>query len=360
LVYEKAKVDHSKTITPDDDASSMDNLIAKLSEQQAILEQQKSALVTNAESNSNGLFRDESNTDSTIPTPTSGSSNATPSTETGDEDKTPKLSAPDMLKLQKELDAARDKIARQEQELSQTRANKHMLDQAKGIAVQGHINTSGRPLGSYGNQDDARSDISDVVSTCGFNRGQNVWSNMSSTGFIPPLGGQVNVWDQGINRAFLNRPMLPPLPPLMVPQQQQMQHRPFSGPTSPSSGNSGRFMNDFSQFQGGQGLRRSNTQNSRSGSSYGGQNFTQGRNHGWDSYNSSSDGSPLMGISSNGFPQMGMFQAPMAYQPRPIGTPLSPTAAEFTSGPSSSGPWNSTVRHKLGYRLYYSLANAHS
>ena len=345
----------------------MDSLLARLSKQQALLEKQKNSL-SSTEKSAQYLEPDDS-IDGSVPlTPATDSFSATPGTEDSDADKTIQLDPAEVIRLKKELDAAKDKIARQEQELSQTRIIKHTLDQARtsttsvipqrisGALERTNNNVqdthsasarSGVRQEPFGNHDDARSDISDAVSAGASYRGQNMWQANTGSAYnsgLPAPASQHfqppnNIWAQG-GRAWGGRPMPPPLAPLMMPQQQSVQHRTYSGHTSPVSGGS-RFGSDFGQFQGAPGVRRSNTQSSRSSS-----NYTNTRNNGWDAYGNSVDGSMGSMISANSsFQQpMGMYQAPITYQPRPIGTPLSPTAAEFTAGSIISNPWNSIVR----------------
>ncbi|MCJ1244303.1 hypothetical protein MMC30_001501, partial [Trapelia coarctata] len=380
----KLKVDHTiSNTTSENEGASMDNLLAKLSEQQVLLEKQRNALLItdknptpttektlNPNTDKHAPYSDiDESTSGSVPlTPATDSFHDTPDTENNEEENTIKLDPAEMLRLKKELDAANDKIARQEQELSQARHIKPTLDTSKGpnaapfmarksesidrtiSNAQDAFNAVNRSYGArqetYGAHEDARSDNSDALSAGAFNRAQGIWSTNIGPGYnsgMPstmnqPFQQSANIWGQG-SRPWMNRPMAPALPPLMVPQQQQMQHRAYSGPTSPVSGGSNRFGNDFTTFQGGQGLRRSNTQNSRTGSTY-----TQGRNNGWDTFGHGNDGSMMNMSPVSSFQPMGMFQAPMSYQPRPIGTPLSPTAAEFTSNNTITNPWNSAAR----------------
>ena len=342
----------------------MDKLLAKLSEQQVLLEHQKSVL-DSSETNITCSELDGSMSSSVPLTPATDTFSGTPGTEDSDEEKTIQLDPAEMLRLKKELDAAKNKIARQEQELSQTRIIKHTFEQARGppsllitagksdpvvsttANIQEAFNTSNRPFSQrqevISNHDDARSEISDAVSAGAYHRAQTIWSGSAAQNYNHSLinpGNQqfqapTNIWGQG-GKQWGHRPMATALPPLMVPQQQQM-HRTYSGPTSPMSSVS-HYGSDLGQFHGGQGLRRSNTQNSRSDSA-----FTHTRNTGWDAYGSNTDGGLANLGPPSSFQPMGMFQAPMSYQPRPIGTPLSPTAAEFTTSSITTNPWNSAV-----------------
>ena len=342
----------------------MDTLLAKLSEQQVILEKQKQALGS-VEENAVQHDRDESTTSSVPLTPATDVFDITPPTETNDEEDTIKLNAGEMLRLKRELDAAKDKIARQEQELSQTRVVKHSLDQAmvppSGADLNARSSVTERTMGNLNAlttsshptttredtsviHDDAGSDISDALSAGGYNRAQNIWSSPARPGFQYGLPGLTDRsyqqptpnWGQAAARPWGNRNMTQGLPGLIT-QQQQLQQRTISGPPSPASATCGGIINDVNQYQGGQGFRRANPQNSRAGST-----FAQPRNNGYDMFGSNVNSADVMSSVSS-FQPMGMFQNPMAYQPRPIGTPLSPTAAEFTTGHLSVNPWNAAV-----------------
>ena len=335
----------------------MKDLLAKLSEQQVLLEKQKSDLSCTIGNNSQNDGEDS--IPGSVPlTPATDSFNITPATEHDESDKTIRLDTGEMIRLKKELDAARDKIARQEQELCQTRVIKHTLDQAtepvandkttskldafdRTIAsMQDAFHTSSRIV-----PDDSQSDFSDVLSSNGFNRAHSIWSHSTGprynaglpTSTNPPSMQQSSIWNTGSGRSWMNRPMNQGLPQLIVPPPTPQQ-RTFSGPSSPTSSN-GRFMNDFPQSQGGPGIRRQNTQNSRSSSV-----FNQDRNRSWETYGMAHDGASMNSMTPvTSYQPMGLFQAPMAYQPRPIGTPLSPTAAEFSLGNISTNPWNTVV-----------------
>ena len=267
----------------------------------------------------------------------------------------------EMARLKQELDAAKDQIARQKQELDQSRIMKHTLHQAVGSSAEtqskakeisssiGYVAVSppGRNGGSRQDHHwDARSVISEGVSADHFGTTQHSWgqshrSNFNAalpTTFNQQYQGQSPAWGQPGARPWGNRPMTNNQQPLVVPQQQQqqqLQSRTFSGPASPVSNN------DFGQFSSGPGLRRSNTQN-RAASFY-----PQARDASWDVFGGglgSLDGMNIAMNPSNTYQAIGMYPAPMPYQPRPIGTPLSPEAAEFRTGQASTNPWNTAVR----------------
>lgn len=342
----------------------MDQILAQLSEKQTLLHKQKEALKSIDNEQIAHIDYDTSSNGSIPITPATDTFDVTPSTESN-EDGTVQLDAAEMLRLKQELNAANDKIARQEQELSQTRVIKHTLDQAMGPPsemdfhfkgevteqtisnLQNAFNASTRPLAdrqdSWGVQDDSRSDVSEALSAGAYNRSHGIWGNPTRPGLGLGLGSAIdqqynagfNNWGQEAARPWPNRQQVQIPPPIML-QHHQQQQRAYSGPPTPAYGNEGRFMNDFNQFQPAQGLRRSNTQTNRMGSTY------NQRNNGRGSY-ASSVGSTDGLSSTSAYQPMGMFQGPMAYQPRPIGTPLSPTAAEFTASHSAPNPWNAPV-----------------
>ena len=330
----------------------MDLLLAKLSEQQMLLEKQKSALDSGVSSSAHPSKEASSSSPAPLrPTTESTAQTAAPNNTEGE--KPAEVGLSETKRLQKELDAAKDQIARQEQELSQTRIMKHVLEQAKAgtsIPPMGDKSDSvdrtifnlqdafsaSRPMQPYGNHDDARSDISEALSTGTFNnRGPGNWTNSGPPRFNDGSGSSSKIWNQGSGRSWMNRPMPQMLPPMVVPQQQQM--RAFSGSTSPVLGPNGKFFNDANQYPGNNGVRQAAIPNNRSGQSYG-----RNRNNTWESLGSSSEGSSMMGVNSGSYQTTGMLQPPIGYQPRPIGTPLSPTAAEFTTS-NPGGPWNFTV-----------------
>jgi hypothetical protein len=336
----------AKQAKDDSKLTTVDPLLAKLSQQSALLEKQKKTLLSVGSNSDNSTRdKDDSTTESSPITPATGTFSITPGTDI--EEKTTDDGVAEMLRLKKELDAAKEKIARQEFELHKTRVcepapTKAKLDSATKIGqldraignLQEAYTASQRVGVNYGGMDDSRSDISDAVSAGSFSRVPGQYQN-TNQGFNPGLPGVNNIWGQSQGRLWGARSGMPQL---MIPTGQM---RTYSGPSSPLTGSSGGgagFMNEMGGFQGGQGVRRSNTQNNRSS----GNSFAMGRNGAWNGYLGSGEVSPLSPISSGVMSPMGMFQAPMPYQPRPIGTPLSPTAPEFNVA-GSTGPWNSTA-----------------
>ena len=348
------KVEHS-IVAPQDEMQpgSMDSLLAKLSEQQALLAKQKATLPTKGHDESH--TKEGSSASSTLLTPASESfSHTNTANAAKDEDDKLHIEASEMARLKKELDDAKDQIARQKQELDQTRVIKHTFDQAMGppseVALSPKTDvteptnvfmTSNRPLGTvqgHWRNEDARSDGSDVVSP--FNAVPSAWSGSSRPNFNATLQSDSG-WGQSGTRSWGQRAMGSALPPpVLVSQQPPMQQRNYSVPVSPVSGGGGRGINDFGQFNQARGYGPMNPRDTRNVPSY-------QRGNGWDVYTGGPgpmDGMNLGGVSPDStYQSLGMY--PSAYQPRPIGTPLSPTAAEFRAGQASANPWNSAVSH---------------
>ena len=353
----------------------MDSILAKLSEQQALLQKQKNTLSAQADHEFHE-DKDDSIPGSELLTPATDSFNITPHTDLGEDGNISKQDPAEVLRLKKELDDAKNKIARQERELSQTRYVKQALGQPTSMPANVSVPVTarldlGRGMGNDQDSmhpanrlmsDDAQSEFSDVLSATGFNRTQQPYWTPNGPGFqgetSTPLGyttfpPQNSIWGQQANRAWGNKGFGQPMqtgPSMMMgSQQQQVQQRTFSGPASPTAGLSATFVNDLAP-QGNIGLRRSNTHSARGNNTYG-----QNRGNQWDNFGMGSEISSMASMTPvSNYPPMGMFQAPMTYQPRPIGTPLSPTAAEFNFGNVPNNHWNPAVglsRLSLGHSL---------
>ena len=333
----------------------MDTLLAKLSEQQTLLEKQKNAVSAQEDKDSSHENADSSSS-SVLLTPASESFTVEHDSDGIEDEDTIKLDAAEMARLKKELDAAKNQIARQKQQLDQTRVIKQNIDKSMSPTYAADRQTSATPSGrskgicqdNWRVNEDARSDISDAMSVGHYNNA-NVWSppsrtNMNST--LPSAAYQHSgsTWGQPGARPWNHRVMGAALPGSMLPQQQQMQQqRTYSGPVSSVSGGETRGMNDYNQFQGGPGLRRSNTHGNRATSFY-----PQTRNNGWEMYAGGVGGVEGINLAmapNAAYQSVGMYPASLPYQPRPIGTPLSPTAAEFRTTQPSVNPWNAAVSH---------------
>ncbi len=348
------KVEHSAAAPQDEmQPSSMDSLLAKLSEQQALLAKQKTTLPTKGDDENHA--KEGSSASSTLLTPASESFSYTNTANTAkDEDDKLRIEASEMARLKKELDDAKHQIARQKQELDQTRVIKHTFDRAMGspseVALSPRTDvtdpnnafmTSNRPVGTvqgHWRNDDSRSDESDVVGP--FNAVPNAWSGSSRPSFNAALQPDSG-WGQPGPRSWGQRAIGNALPSsVLVSQQATLPQRNYSVPVSPVSAGGGRGMNDFGQFNQARGYGQMNPRDNRNAPSF-------QRGNGWDVYTGGPgpmDGMNLGGMSPGStYQSLGMY--PSGYQPRPIGTPLSPTAAEFRASQASANPWNSAVSH---------------
>jgi hypothetical protein len=276
--------------------------------------------------------------------------------------------------------AAKTKIARMDQELSQTRIAKQTMDQILGSASEAEPNANGeivelpantepgslqpssqalagRPNswdildvsasrtrlgrgGAWAMVDNAQSNSNEALSAGGFHRGKGIWSNSNKSSLHPGLTAPAaqqyveatNTFGQDSARAtWFGRGASQPVHPLPP--------RVFSGPAMRTMGGDNGFVNGPGQFNVPQSLHRPGIQNGRIGTGF------NHRNTSWTPYsrNVGSIEHITGGQSSNGYQQTGSYHIPLPYQPRPIGTPLSPTAAEFQSGNARSNLWNSQV-----------------
>ena len=326
----------------------MDTLLAKLAaQQQAALELQKNSAARN-ESNPSPANEDDPAKKAGIPkVPVTKPSETKPGGGIASGPPRVPLNAAEVERLKQELTAAKDRLSKQEQELTNTRAIHNVLDQSspghkaenmdKSVCVLQETYNPGRSSGVAYTHEDTKSDISEsLAGGVSLNRGINIWENHpSSSSSNGSTNAGPNIWTPGPRPPWMNRPSAPALPPLIVPPQQSI--RAYSGSTSPVFASMPQYFSDINQYQYGNGLRRYTNQSSRSGSS-----FNPTRSNGWSPYGSSGEISPISNISPASYQPMGLFQAPHGYQPRPIGTPLSPTAAEFTSA-NGTVPWSGTV-----------------
>lgn len=318
----------------------MDSLLAKLSEQQTLLAKQKAAAVVARSSGENdeNRFKENSTPSSTLLTPASESGHYSQATG-NDGENAVRLEAAEMARLKRELDAAKDQIARQKHEIDQSRVIKHTIDQAMGPSSDGALSppinhlraTYNVPRQAFGPGEDVRIDSTD------FNTASGIWSNNNAPNFATGLQPD-HSWGQPAGRPWGQRGMANGLPPMMMSPQQPIQQRNYSVPLSPASGGNGRGVNDFNRFNLGKGYSQANRNSSV---------FQQRSTGGLDMYSGPS--SPLGGLGLGGmnpasaYDSIGMY--PSAYQPRPIGSqPLSPTADEFrAAGQAPSNPWNAAV-----------------
>lgn len=333
-------------------------ILTKLSEQQLLLEKQKSLL---AGSNAAPGKSDRSSstsppTSATDSFPVPVSMGAVQSTEVAE-----------LQRLKQELFAANSKIAFQEEELAQTRVMKHTLDQALGPPsesdfggrevteqtishLQNAFKASNRPLNqlqdAWNGQDDSQSDASDPLSASGYSKARGFW--------VPPtqeaLGMNANppATEKSYGEPF-------PLPTSqssskffgnagahVIPAGGPFQsHRAPPGPSFGACGYDARLPGDLTPYLQGPGLgaRRPITQANRGGSCFPAQSSP------WATFGTVPSGNPVPrspgSRPSSTYQQVGLYPIP-PYPPRPVGAPLSPTASEFTSSGSNVLPWGAS------------------
>lgn len=389
----KASFKVEPTSVPLDTTESlMDNLMARLSEQSALLDKQKKALAStdNDNTNLNLPFRDydTSSSESIQITPASDKFVTTPTTDPDMSVTMP--NAAKMLRLRKELEAAKNKIACMDQELHATRIAKSTLDQAMGTPsetdynhykgnvteqtiskLQNALNASTRS--NAGRQDnwplkeDARPETSEALSKGAFNRGQGIWGNEMRQGFAlnatAPVNQQypapMNDWSNNSARPFYNDNMNVGMnPQAFAPAQTQQRSSSGHSHVDNFRGNT-QFLNEPAHFPLDQGLRRGINLPSRPGSSF------EPRYNQWGSYPASIASTDKAGglsptLAPLTFSSLGMYtQAnPITYRPCPIGsmgTRLSPEAAEFSVDAMTPTPWNTQVNQ--GSLLANALTN---
>ena len=318
----------------------MDTLLAKLSEQQALLaKKNKPAMSTTGSDEENINPGDGSSSGSTHLTPNSDGHNKAQNMQ--DQGPMVRQDAAELARLKRELDEAKDRLARQAQEINQSRVIKQSLDQTMSATSDMAMspilaNHTGQypPVGRQGwnTHDDLRSETSD------YNAPPSIWSGPSRNG--PNQTMQTDsAWGFGGGRPFNPRGSGNPM---SLSYQQSMSQRNYSVPVSPPGSSNGRGMNEFNAFNHGRGFGQFSSSNNRNNSVFG------PRNSNFDMFSagppvSSAETFNLGGMNpGSAYQNMGVYQG---YQPQPIGTPLSPTANEFRAGQGGSNPWNPAVRH---------------
>ncbi|KAL8838025.1 MAG: hypothetical protein Q9170_002306 [Blastenia crenularia] len=362
----KAKVNHDFT-NDDMQENSYEALLAKLNQPQQPSPHRKSSLEVNpiVLKEEAQEAKDASPNSSIVMAP--ASDKPVESEEQAKEDDSTIDGMAEMLKLKKELEAAKQQLELQKRELDQNRIINQTLEQALGEDVgasklsNGHKKpgkTTQQPFFVTSQTGSSRPDLNAFSNTFepqsigNFHVPQDLWSAQVSAPRPPlnlsPTRAQFQqpmaIW--GPNAAAAARPINTrpagqgvPSPALL--HQQPMPHqRILSGPASPGTIGDGRFVNDFNQYQNGFGLRRNNLQDSRQ-DVLGPQQ--RNNNNGWSMIENGIGGLEAMNIGMNpntAYQTMGMYQPTMPYQPRPIGTPLSPTASEYRADDGPTGPWN--------------------
>ncbi|RMJ22107.1 hypothetical protein PHISP_07020 [Aspergillus sp. HF37] len=339
-------------------------ILTKLSEQQLLLEKQKSLLSGNSAALG---AHPETGEVSSASSRTSGTDSLPAPVPSDDAQNIEMI---ELHRLRQELFDANSKIAFQEDELAQTRVMKHTLDQALGppsesdfggrevteqtiSQLQNAFNASNRPFSqphdAWSDQDDSPPDICDPISAGAYNRARGFWVPPTQ----PALGMNANTpvadkgygeaWSlpssyagQGSSKLWGNAGANP------FPNSTSFQaNRALSGSSFGTCGYDSRFPGDQAQCLQGPGLgpRRPVTQANRGGSCFPAQNSP------WSAFGTAPSGNPIPRSPGSrpcsAYQQVGLYTAP-PYHPRPIGSPLSPTATEFTSSGSNGLPWGTS------------------
>ncbi|KAE9372021.1 pumilio-family RNA binding repeat protein-like protein [Stipitochalara longipes BDJ] len=364
----KMKIIHEPSAC--NEVNPMDKLLAKLSEQQAVINKQHEALKSSEDTSYARTADCIATANSSVPitpAPESFNSSTAPTTSppsvAGDDN--PSQSVDEVARLKAELEAARGKIARMDQELAQTRITKHTLDQAIGNSSEAdyplnhqvderlnHLPPNLRPQiqrdNSWAGQDDARSDTSDALSASGFNRARAIWGNGGKPAFPGAQGAfqpsealNAAQWmNRGFGQAFIDNSMgsMPAMPSM-----------PYTGPPMNAFRNNS-MMPDPELLMAPPTIRRGPIGGRFNNRSSAGSFPYASSNSSFDGYTPSSTpfgsvagvnhmgGQMAMGMNT------GVNMGPNAYggyQPQPIGTPLSPHAPEFTS--SNAASWKSVA-----------------
>lgn len=298
-----------------------------------------------------------------------------PSTQEGqakEEEDMIKVGKAEMLRLKKELEAAKQQLELQKRELDQNRifsqTVEHALSPSSGEvraskvivgndkAAQIRQQTAIAPSQSGLPRPDLNlfSDNFDNRSAATYNNLlQSQWAAGQPPVNLSPPHQQyqqpMSMWGQTgtATRPFHPRAAGQGVPPTSMLQQQPMPHqRILSGPPSPGTIGDGRFPTDLGQYQAGFGGRRNDSHMPRN-DAFGSQQRSNAGN-GWGVVGNGIGGLEAMNMgmnSNNAYQTMGMYQPAMSYQPRPIGTPLSATATEFRADEPPANPWNASVSH---------------
>lgn len=291
--------------------------------------------------------------------------------------------ASELLRLKQELLVAKSKIALQEQELAQTRVIRHTLDQALEtpseadfsgqavsesgiIRVQPAFNPSKRTINQYQEswitQDAAQSDSSDAFSMGTHGKTRSFWSPFTQDeqffGSKNSDSATSKLWSDSVSypassisqdasKFWADISATNEYPGHASLQSQRSFSGIFSSPPyldSQLTGEQARYPPPPG-MPTAFGSRRPAPQPHRGGSYYSGQSSS------WGSFYTSSSprsiGKTPAGRQYGNYPHSGFCQ-PTSYRPQPIGTPLSPTASEFTSSGSGMLPWGTTPVRLIG------------
>ncbi|KAI5466935.1 armadillo-type protein [Mariannaea sp. PMI_226] len=315
-IPKKMKISHDTSSV--DGPYPMDKLLAKLSEQQAVLTQQNQALKSADEDSLYPRAMDHVSSSNSLPitpatdafpstAPTTRPASATIEDRRSDND--------EVLRLKLELAQAQNEISKLDRELAQTRSVKGDTEQS-GFGFRAASQLSRES--TWGPPDDARSDTSEALSSTTFNRTRGIWGN--------PKGSFSNT--------TLQSSVTEPIPASWLGgrgiHQAYGEHNRNTFPATDAY-RGDRLTPDLEMIRPntrGRGNRHEGRFNSP-------QPFNGGYNGGYNSPVTQPEfmGAPIpvapMNLSQGMNPmEIGGFSP---YQPQQVGTPLSPHASEFTS-----------------------------
>lgn len=336
----------------------MDKLLAKLSEQQDALAKQRELLKSSEESATYDRTL-EYVTGANIPATAAPAVDGftigkVPTEEPArlNSDSPSPLPDDEVLRLKLELEAAKGRIARMDQELAQTRITKHTLDQVIGSPseidfpmgqqaegsghrfIQQDFKPNIRPQAhrdlSWAAQEDSRSDTSDALSASGFNRARAIWANgpkpafpgtqAPATNFQSSEAVAATQWmNRGFGQTFVDAPMQYNDAGIGTFRPDRIMLDPdvlMAPPAGRRNNPGGRFAN------------RTVGSFSYAGSNGSFDGFTPVTAQYGPTNGLGGGVGASMGIRVPTNMSTGMYSG---YQPQPIGTPLSPHAPEFTS-----------------------------
>ncbi|KAH6891151.1 armadillo-type protein [Thelonectria olida] len=313
LMPKKIKANHDTATIGD--PYPMDKLLAKLSEQQAVLTQQNEALKSSDDDSVYARVLDHASSSNSLPiTPATDAFPSTaPTTRPASAEGRGENDEVRCLKLQ--LAHAQNEISKLDRELAHTRSNKEEHEPSSfGFRNATQVSRES----TWGPLDDARSDTSDALSATAFNRTRGIWGNAKGS----------------YGNTTLQAPVVEPTPSSWLGGRgfNQGYGEPSTTPYPMIEGYRGdRLTPDPEIIRSGHN-RRGNRYESRYNSP---QPFNNGYNGGYNNPGTQSDfmGPPMpinSGNVSQGITPMGMG-AFAPYQPQTMGTPLSPHASEFTS-----------------------------
>lgn len=315
------------------DAYPMDKLIAKLSEQQAVFNQQNEALKSGEDDGALLRIGDRASSSNSLPiTPaTEAFSTTAPTTRPASATVEDSQAGHEVLLLKRQLAQANAQISQLDNQLAHSRTIKPEIDAAESAGLA-YPRGLGQVLRDnvWNTQDDARSDTSEVISNSAFGRTRGLWGNSNlksafSTQHHAGAVGEPPSSQWGGNRNLTHGGFM---------------ESDGSGFSAPEPYRGDRLTPDTDLISRGNVGRRGGRFDSRVNSPrpfngpYGGHSAPTSH---YDPTMGQMPGGPMNGPQSGGPLNMSVSMYPQ-YQP-PIGTALSPYASEFTS----KSAWNTEV-----------------